>query len=941
MAAITTIATADVFVTYAREDIAVVQKIISQLEQHGLRVLFDQKIPLGTEVYETLREYVHSAHIYLFVMSPSSLTSENCMHELDLARQLEKNIIPIRIAQVDPETVPMQIATIQWLEILSEAEIPLRMNELVIAIRDLISSAVSEDAVLINITTEDGASAEFTITDECLRTLQIAREICQVAEPQFQLSFTSILLALTIGDNEVTQLVNYYFKQASISVTPIMEHRRITAGFMTEVFTRDRKNNISSIDLRERVIVTTSAKRLFEVARQLSGNKYIVDTSHLLAAIIYRPEGHRSQLESYRIDRQMFSRYFLGYISQMHPDDLQDWIHTHRDVFPNDVTPEPIALPSALFLCVGPSPHIANDVWTTEDALGYRDYAYVLCHFLINEHTKPPLTIGIQAPWGGGKSSLMRMVQQLLDPIQIQKARRTAPTVLENITLTLGDFYKELKNYLSGFSESCPALLTQEGNTLWTVWFNAWKYENTNQVWAGLADAIINQVTDRMDPLEKEKFFLQLNLRRVDAAKIRQDVQQHVISVALDATKKILWVLGSLTVTAIISLLITTIKHMPAWYFIIPGGSSLAALYAACKAWKIWGDAKEKENNKPAVINMRNYLSIPNYYNELGFVHAVEADVRRILACIPENRPLVIFIDDLDRCSPTKVTQVVEGVNLFLAGDFNALFVMGMDSEMVAAALYVAHQSVADCLPREVGVPVGWHFMDKFVQLPFIIPPCSKQFQQQYLESLYIEDVNSQNLLTAAPQSNPQNTSHAYATDNETEPSILTVERIEGIINEGFASFNDSNPEIRIILQQALAYFNGNPRELKRFVNAFRLHYSIWWTLRSQGQPLVSLNQLLRWTVFTMKWPEVVRWVHRGYCIALPSANSSRLKQLELCAEAGTIQQWQEELTKTLCITKDDVSWYENRSLYEFFHSDINALPEDQRLSAGEGKGLW
>ena len=48
----------------------------------------------------------------------------------------------------------------------------------------------------------------------------------------------------------------------------------------------------------------------------------------------------------------------------------------------------------------------------------------------------------------------------------------------------------------------------------------------------------------------------------------------------------------------------------------------------------------------------------------------------------------VIFIDDLDRCFPAKVGQVVEAINLFLAGDLpKCMFVIGMDTELVAAAL--------------------------------------------------------------------------------------------------------------------------------------------------------------------------------------------------------------------------------------------------------------
>jgi KAP family P-loop domain len=64
----------------------------------------------------------------------------------------------------------------------------------------------------------------------------------------------------------------------------------------------------------------------------------------------------------------------------------------------------------------GPSTHIERDRWTIRDSLGYHYYAYAIAKFLTNDDTKPPISIGIQAPWGGGKTSLMRMVQNILDP---------------------------------------------------------------------------------------------------------------------------------------------------------------------------------------------------------------------------------------------------------------------------------------------------------------------------------------------------------------------------------------------------------------------------------------------------------------------------------------------------------------------------------------------
>lgn len=63
-----------------------------------------------------------------------------------------------------------------------------------------------------------------------------------------------------------------------------------------------------------------------------------------------------------------------------------------------------------------PEAFVTRDFWTTDDQLAYRPYADAITAFIRHADTHPPLTIGVKAAWGAGKTSLMRMVQQNLDP---------------------------------------------------------------------------------------------------------------------------------------------------------------------------------------------------------------------------------------------------------------------------------------------------------------------------------------------------------------------------------------------------------------------------------------------------------------------------------------------------------------------------------------------
>ena len=70
---------------------------------------------------------------------------------------------------------------------------------------------------------------------------------------------------------------------------------------------------------------------------------------------------------------------------------------------------------------------------------------------------------------------------------------------------------------------------TRRQAALSTVWFNAWKFQSSEQVWAGLAHCIISQLVDQIDnQLEREKFWLALQAERLDFNKVRQDVHRAI-----------------------------------------------------------------------------------------------------------------------------------------------------------------------------------------------------------------------------------------------------------------------------------------------------------------------------------------------------------------------------------------------------------------------------
>ena len=88
---------------------------------------------------------------------------------------------------------------------------------------------------------------------------------------------------------------------------------------------------------------------------------------------------------------------------------------------------------------------------------------------------------------------------------------------------------------------------------------------------------------------------------------------------------------------------------------------------------------------------------------------------------------LVIFIDDLDRCLPDKVVQVLEAIKLFLDKP-GCLFVLGADARIVQEAV-ARHYHDTGVTGESAG-----DYLEKIIQLRFELPPILTEQMGDYLK---------------------------------------------------------------------------------------------------------------------------------------------------------------------------------------------------------------
>jgi predicted KAP-like P-loop ATPase len=91
-----------------------------------------------------------------------------------------------------------------------------------------------------------------------------------------------------------------------------------------------------------------------------------------------------------------------------------------------------------------------------------------------------------------------------------------------------------------------------------------------------------------------------------------------------------------------------------------------------------------------------SYIQLPTYREQMGYQHRVMEDLRFVYRCLKRHEgresKVVVFIDDLDRCSEEKIMEVLQAIMLIL-GDSKFFVVLGMDTEMIYRAVRAHYTS--------------------------------------------------------------------------------------------------------------------------------------------------------------------------------------------------------------------------------------------------------
>jgi hypothetical protein len=263
----------------------------------------------------------------------------------------------------------------------------------------------------------------------------------------------------------------------------------------------------------------------------------------------------------------------------------------------------------------------------------------------------------------------------------------------------------------------------------------------------------------------------------------------------------------------------------------------------------------------------------PGYERRLGFLHAVEADVRQVLAvCASEKRPLVVFIDDLDRCRHETVAEVIEAINAFLAGDYRqCIFVIAMEPDVVATHIELAYERLAAALAEEGdGRRFGWHFLEKMVQLPLSLPPPERPQMQSYLDTI-LADAESdgdsagvrerikERIEAAQPRvGSVAEAGKAVAFEEAGADPVAHAEAASVVMEYAAEKLDEQHPLTRQVVAAYADLLDPNPREVKRYVNVFRFYALIQIGREVLDQSAPSFLGTGKVALLAVRWPHLL-----------------------------------------------------------------------------------
>lgn len=189
-------------------------------------------------------------------------------------------------------------------------------------------------------------------------------------------------------------------------------------------------------------------------------------------------------------------------------------------------------------------------------------------------------------------------------------------------------------------------------------------------------------------------------------------------------------------------------------------------------------------------------------------------------------KALIVLIDDLDRCSPERIVENLEAIKLFLNVG-NTAFVIGADPRIVRHAIAVRYRESLEAArtsaapgesSEEAGAQLVRDYVEKLIQVPYHLPRLSPAEIETYMTLLFAQrdlpDERFQKCIAACESRRSKNRFGSFGLADV--QAALSGTELPAELKAALSFTAGAAPMFTENLK-------GNPRQVKRFLNAFVL----------------------------------------------------------------------------------------------------------------------
>lgn len=248
------------------------------------------------------------------------------------------------------------------------------------------------------------------------------------------------------------------------------------------------------------------------------------------------------------------------------------------------------------------------------------------------------------------------------------------------------------------------------GDRFRTVWFDAWKYDREAVVWRALLLRVLDEL--RPPPEDKDKQILREEIERLEEGLYRDVVWKEKGGIVVNLGELLGGVASGIA------------------QFTLPFGANMLNAVKAALG--------KKKGAEEGLINAFHRDTVEHYQAQLRSIEQFQDKFSKLVDehITKKGQRLVVFVDDLDRCLPEKAVEVLEAIKLFLDVR-DCLFILGLNQEVITQGIKVRYRdfAVAEGPEGREEIPIdGAKYLEKIIQLPFLLPPIEPERMEQFVE---------------------------------------------------------------------------------------------------------------------------------------------------------------------------------------------------------------